>query len=64
MLNKNYNILRVTRNEMALVNVVSGSKVVADETALIYNRVVSGLVSEVLFHGHMPTLVNCHLSVW
>lgn len=46
MLNKNYNILRVTRNEMALVNVVSGSKVVADETALIYNRVVSGLVSD------------------
>ena len=46
MLNKNYNILRVTRNEMALVNLVSGSKVVADETALIYNRVVSGLVSD------------------
>lgn len=46
MLNKNYNILRVTRNEMALVNLVSGSKVVADETALVYNRVVSGLVSD------------------
>lgn len=46
MLNKNYNILRVTRNEMALVNLVSGSKVVVDETALVYNRVVSGLVSD------------------
>ena len=43
---KNNNILRVTRNEMALVNLVSGSKVVADETALVYNRVVSDLVSD------------------
>lgn len=45
MMNK-YNVIRVTRNEISSVNLVSGSRVVVDETALVYNRVVSGLVSD------------------
>lgn len=45
MLNKVYSILKVTRNELASVNLVSGTRLVADETALVYNRVVSDLVS-------------------
>lgn len=45
MMNK-YNVIRVTRNELSSVNLVSGSRVVVDETALVYNRVISGLVSD------------------
>lgn len=44
MMNK-YNVIRVTRNELSSVNLVSGTRLVADETALVYNRVVSDLVS-------------------
>ena len=46
MMKNNNNILKVTRNELASINLVSGYKVVVDETALVYNRVVSDLVSD------------------
>ena len=45
MMNK-YNVIRVTHNELSSVNLVFGSRVVVDETALVYNRVISGLVSD------------------
>ena len=41
-----YNILKVTRNELASINLVSGTRLVVDETALVYNRVVFDLVSD------------------
>ena len=46
MMKNNNNILKVTRNELASINLVSGTRLVADETALVYNRVVSDLVSD------------------
>lgn len=59
-----YNILKVTRNELASINLVSGTRLVVDETALVYNRVVFDLVSDGIYLTvFIPILVNFHLSV-